>query len=64
MNEKERIEVLRKNKEYIQYCVGELQIIYQSLDAMNLFTLRLYLKRIKEVHEKLSDYACRAGGRI
>lgn len=57
MDGMDKYELLRKNREYIQYCNGLLYILYENMDSMYEFRLRMLLNQLKEIHSELSEPA-------
>lgn len=50
-------ELLRKNREYIQYCNGLLYILYENIYSMYEFRLRMLFDQLKKIHSELSEPA-------
>lgn len=57
MDGMDKYELLRKNREYIQYCNGLLYILYENIDSMYEFELRMLLDQLKKIHSELSGPA-------
>lgn len=57
MDGMDRYELLRKNREYIQYCNGLLYILYENMDSMYDFRIRMLFNQLKEIHSELSEQA-------
>ena len=57
MDGMDKYEPLRKNREYIQYCNTLLGILYENMDALYEFRLRMLLDQIKKIHNELTEVA-------
>lgn len=57
MDGMDKYELLRKNREYIQYCNGLLYILYENMDSMHEFRLRMLFDRLKKIHSELTEPA-------
>lgn len=54
MDKMDKYELLMKNREYIQYCNRLLYILYENINSMNEFELKMLLNQLKEIHSELS----------